>query len=154
RGIASRRKAIEVEGIGSQRETGNDRGRVAEGEGEHDPALLEADLVQSGQWQRPPIDETPRVGAGDADPGKRVAEVRRRQRMGLDRNEIQPGGPARILAPGRQGGEEVRAEAEAELEHRESLSIRPALAQAGAADEDDGGLVERARRALVDIAEA
>src|SRR5690606_40710862 len=94
-----------------------------------------------------------RIGGGHARPRERLGQLRRGQRMRLDGDEVQTIGPASILAPGRQRGEEVRPDTEAELEDREGRGLRPPFTQAGAADEDRLGLRKRPRSALVDVAE-
>src|SRR5690606_15731736 len=116
-------------------------------------SVVEERLVQAGQGQWPLREQSLRIRARDADPAERLVQVRRRQRMGFDGNEVETRAPAWVAAPGRAGGEAVGAAAESQFEQGERGALRPALAQAGADHEDGLGLGEGARGAPVDIAE-
>ena len=150
-GIARGREAVEVERIGLGLQPGQRLQRVAEDQQQLHPAALEVERVQVGRQRRPLREQLGRQRRRFA-AAVHARQVRGRERVLFQRDEDQPLAALRIRPPGRPGGQEVVAQAEAGLQHHEALAALPASGQAVAAQEDMASLSEGAGGGVVDIA--
>ena len=114
--VARRAETVQEHAVGLAHEFAQQRRRLADGQREQHAALVQPQPVHAGaqapvlrgqfigQWLQP------REGL------PRAAQVLGRCGMGLDRDEVQPRRSVRVGAPGRPGGQEVQAQAEAGLQ--------------------------------------
>src|SRR5688572_8775394 len=80
-------------------------------------------------------------------------KIEKRERMLLDRDEMQPSAARAVGAPGAPGGEEVDAGAEAGFQDDEALALGPASGQVVSMQKDVQRLRRRAAGAVVEVAE-
>ena len=148
--VARGRKAVEIEGIGTQRQLRHQRIGLAQRQRQRDCAAVEAQPLQPADRLRP----LRRKQRGQIGQRRRRGGTQAvgRYRMRLDRHDVQPPRPLRIVAPSLPGRKKVDAEAEAGLQHDELIAPAPALQQAAAGEEHLLRLRQRAVAAGIDVA--
>ena len=162
RRVAGGREAVEKDRVGRHPQPAHHARCIAQAQVQHGVGIVELDRVHPGQSERPARTQARGVGGVGAERLVHAREVRARERVRFDRNEMQAQPRGRDVAPGRERLEEIQPGAETEFEHREgpcdagfgSVQRAPSLRQRASFDEHLARLGARAAAAAEDVAEA